>query len=193
MSAFAVPLALLAFCSARYGDTVEVWVAAADGSGAHQLTHGPGRWQCSPQWSPDDHWVAFDSHTADGQAHIWTVDADGGEPHQVTKEVGFQVVPTWSSDGHWIYYSGAPGDDGVDVFRGVGFDIWRVAFAGGQSQRLTWNGALPFARESHDRKSLLYQPMVPQGNSPLVAVPLTGGPTQTLVACVYYTAFTDGS
>ena len=49
-----------AFCSDRSG-MVEVWVAAADGSGARQLTRGPRRAQCSPAWSPDRQHIAFDS------------------------------------------------------------------------------------------------------------------------------------
>ena len=35
-------------------DVEEVWTAAADGSRPQQLTHGPGRYQGSPHWSPDD-------------------------------------------------------------------------------------------------------------------------------------------
>ena len=37
-----------------------------------QLTHGPGRWQGSPHWSPDGRQIAFDSEAADGRWHIWT-------------------------------------------------------------------------------------------------------------------------
>ena len=53
---------------------MEVWVAGADGSEPAQLTHGPGRWQGSPAWSPDGRHIAFDSQAADGSWHIWTVD-----------------------------------------------------------------------------------------------------------------------
>jgi Tol biopolymer transport system component/DNA-binding winged helix-turn-helix (wHTH) protein len=90
------------FCSNRSGLSKEVWIAAADGSGAQQLTHGPGRWQCSPHWSPDGRWIVFDSKGDDGHSHIWRIDADGGLPQQVTTGAGDQNVPTYSHDGEWI-------------------------------------------------------------------------------------------
>jgi len=39
----------------------ENWVAGADGSQPERLTRGPGRWQCSPTWSPNGKSIAFDS------------------------------------------------------------------------------------------------------------------------------------
>jgi len=49
---------------------MEVWLAAADGSNVHQLTHDVGLWQCSPQWSPDGREIAFDSEAADGRVIV---------------------------------------------------------------------------------------------------------------------------
>ena len=43
----------LVFTSSRSGESLDIWLASADGSNAHQLTHGPGRSQGSPSWSPD--------------------------------------------------------------------------------------------------------------------------------------------
>jgi Tol biopolymer transport system component/DNA-binding winged helix-turn-helix (wHTH) protein len=121
----------IALASTRSGK-FEIWVAAADGTEAHQLTHGPGQWQGSPHWSPDGRWIAFDSQGDDGQWHIWTIDADGGSARQVTKERGDQNVPTWSHDGQWIYFSA-----GSDTVR----NIWRVPSAGGAPERVTEAGS----------------------------------------------------
>ena len=61
----------IAFTSKRSGD-VTIWVAAADGSEARQLTPGTWGWQGSPHWSPDGHSIAFDAFDYDGHVHIWT-------------------------------------------------------------------------------------------------------------------------
>jgi Tol biopolymer transport system component len=171
----------LAFCSLRSGDNPEVWVAAADGSGARQLTDGPGQIQGSPWWSPDGSRIAFDSLAEDGHFHIWTVDADGGTPRQLTNDRGDQNVPTWSRDGRWIYFS---------ADHGAGREIWRIAATSGPSQQVTRGGSGLFACESFDGKSLLYQPK--DIDSPLLALPVGGGAVRQLVACVKPTAFGAG-
>lgn len=49
----------LAFVSMRSADTFNIWLAGTDGSGAQQLTRGPGFQQGSPWWSPDGRRIAF--------------------------------------------------------------------------------------------------------------------------------------
>ena len=94
----------IAFISERSGERPEIWVAEADGSHPSQLTHGPGKFQGSPHWSPDGRLIAFDSLSDEGW-HIWTIDSQGGPPQQITRDAGTQNIPTWSADGQWIYYS----------------------------------------------------------------------------------------
>jgi Tol biopolymer transport system component len=147
------------------------------------LTHGPGRWQGSPHWSPDSRQIAFDSQAEDGRRHIWAIDADGGTPRQITRDEGDQFIPTWSRDGQWIYYSWA---------QGAVRDIWRTPAAGGAKQRITSDGVGFAGEESPDGKSLLYVP-VPKDQSLLLAVPLTGGAAHQVLACVDGTAFAVGA
>ncbi len=161
----------IAFCSSRSANSVEVWVSAADGSGAQQLTHGPGRWQCSPHWSPDGRRIVFDSRQSTG-LQVWVIDADGGVPRQLTTESGTQSAPTWSQDGQWIYYV---------WFDGKTQDIWRRRLSGGPPERITRGGA-DFGMESADGQSLVY---VPSGEQrPLLTVLLTGGSPRQLARCV---------
>jgi Tol biopolymer transport system component/DNA-binding winged helix-turn-helix (wHTH) protein len=166
------------FGSPRSGDTVEIWVAETDGSGEHQLLHGPNRWQGDPQWSPDGRFIAFDSLGADAHWYVWIVDADGGQPHQVVVDAGDQRAPTWSHDGHWIYFWSEQ-------------NIWRVPVTGGRREQLTQGGAWGFACESADGKNLLYQSSKGKGGA-LMTVPLTGGPVRQVLPCVSATAFIAG-
>ena len=167
----------LAFTSARSADALQIWVSAADGSGPRQLTRG-ARPQGSPSWSPDGRRIAFDSFDDDSRYHIWIMDADGGNRRQVTTDRGNQNLPTWSGDGQWIYFSWDPGD---------GRDIWRTTLEGRRTERVTRGGSGLLGREAADGKTLLYQQK--DGDQPLLAAPLSGGPPRQVIACVSPTAF----
>jgi Tol biopolymer transport system component len=167
------------FTSGRSGEH-EIWVADADGANPQQITRGPGD-QGSPNWSPDGHRIAFDSRGEDGHIHIWTIEVDGGAPRQLTTEPADQVVPTWSHDGKWIYFS---------WWQASGRDIWRMPSEGGAPERLTHGADGPFACESADGKSLLFQ--AKDADSPLMMMPLAGGDARQLVACVRNSAFGVG-
>ena len=92
----------LAFSSMRSADTFRIWMSAADGSGAQQVTRGPGFEQGSPWWSPDGRRIAFDAMTEDFRTHIWVVDIDGGAMRRLTNDPGDQNAPylvsRWSVD-----------------------------------------------------------------------------------------------
>jgi Tol biopolymer transport system component len=162
------------FMSERSGDAAEIWVANADGSNPYQLTHGPGEWQGSPRWSPDDHQIAFDSIGEDGW-HIWAIDAAGGLPRQITKAPENQNVPTWSASGQWIYF-------------GSGNEIWRVPATGGRKEQIARDTG-GFCLESADGGSVLYQAISADGKAPLFIRGVSGGPVRRLVECVEPSAF----
>lgn len=173
----------LAFASERSG-RVEIWVGAADGSEARQVTHGRWVWPGSPSWSPDGGAIAFDGNEPGRSIRIWTIDADGGTPRQLTYEPGDQTVPSWSHDGRWIYYS-----NHHQAVR----NIWRVPSRGGRPEQVTRAGSGFLGYETADGKALLYQPKY--GDAPLLLLPLTaGGVPQPLVNCVRSAGFaTAGS
>jgi len=167
----------IAFASGRSGH-VTIWVADADGSGAYELMRNTSQWQGSPRWSPDGRSIAFDAAAPGASVHIWTIDAEGGTPRQITTHPGNQSVPTWSHDGKWIYYS---------ADRGSGRDLWRVSVGGGAAEQLTRTGSGFLGVESADGKSVVYQPT--NADSPLLLLPLNGGQPRQLVGCVRSAAF----
>jgi len=168
----------IAFCSARSGDAIEVWVAGADGSQPERLTRGPGRWQCSPTWSPNGKSIAFDSLADDGSWHIWTLDVEGGTPQPITKDAGDQVRPTWSGDGQRIYFVWRRGSDN---------DLWRTSGPNRPHERVTFGGSETRGWESANGLEVFYQRR--RADSPLYLQPLSGGAPRAVIPCVTYSWF----
>jgi len=164
----------VAFSSLRSG-AAEIWLAAPDGSSARQLTHRSGRLQGSPRWSPDGRHIAFDSEGEDGRWSIHTIDADGASSRRLTLGPGDQNEPSWSHDGRFIYFAARPA--GAEDF-----DVWRIPAAGGAEERITRNGG-GTAFESIDGKTLFFMRRLSEP-SPLLALPLAGGPEREVAKCV---------
>jgi len=163
----------LAFSSRRSGDAVEIWLAAADGSSPQQVTHGPGPRQGAPAWSPDGRRIAFESMGTDGHFDIWVMDSDGSAQRQLTKDPGDENAPTWARDGQRIYFSSD---------RSGSREIWWVPAGGGAFTRVTHGGSGVVARETFDGRAIVYQRAL--GDSPLLMMPLTGGPAREIAGCV---------
>jgi dipeptidyl aminopeptidase/acylaminoacyl peptidase len=64
-------------------------------------------------WSPDSKTLAFFSAAGEkDQAQLWTVNADGSDPKQITHLKGYAARPRWSHDGKriaFLYIEGAGG------------------------------------------------------------------------------------
>lgn len=92
------------------GLSLQVWVAALDGTAPTYLTVGYG-----PTWSPDGRRIAYSTSTA-----LMVVDATGGDPVRLSQTPGSGfafLLPQWSPDGRSLAYdAGADGDH----------DIWTV-------------------------------------------------------------------
>jgi len=166
----------IAFASERSGESMEIWVSRADGSGVVQMTNRLGRHQGTPRWSPDGGWIAFDSQGQDGHWDIYVVDATGGRPRRITFEPSDEVIPNWSRDGKWIYFRSD---------RTGRYEVWRVPFAGGPPERVTSNGGHT-AFESADGKTLFY---TKADSSPLFAKLLSGDAERQVLPWVSVRAF----
>jgi TolB protein len=80
----------------------EVFVANADGSGAHNITNNEA-FDGWPAWSPDGSRIAFASNR-NRSYEIYTMDADGGNVRKLAASEGRATAPKWSADGKTIYF-----------------------------------------------------------------------------------------
>jgi Tol biopolymer transport system component len=134
----------LAFLSYRTGSS-EIWVSRPDGTEARRLTSFNGPQTAAPRWSPDSRTIVFDARV-DGNADLYTVNAEGGAVRRVTRAPANEFAPSWSWDGSWIYYtSDRTGER----------QIWKVPAAGGDEAQVTRKGGVG-PRESVDGKWVYY-------------------------------------
>jgi Tol biopolymer transport system component/DNA-binding winged helix-turn-helix (wHTH) protein len=134
----------IVFISNRSG-TSQIWVCDSDGSSnLRQLTDLDSH-NGEPNWAPDSRYIAFDSRIK-GNADIYVISAEGGQPRALTTEPSDDVTPSWSGDGRWVYFSSN---------RGGSLQIWKAPAEGGQAVQVTKLGGF-LGRESVDGKFVYY-------------------------------------
>jgi dipeptidyl aminopeptidase/acylaminoacyl peptidase len=132
----------------------DIWVVAADGSGAPKRLVGGEKTENSPRWSADGKRLAFISNR-DGDMQVYVADADGGNVRQVTKVAGGAQPPlVFSPDSAMLAFvsdvkTGEDTPANVHVLKRLLFrhwDEWRenvrhhvfvVPAAGGDAKDLT--------------------------------------------------------
>ena len=83
----------------------DIYMMPIGGSGSSQATRiaGGGVFDMQPRFSPDGKRIAFTSDR-DGLWNIWTMDVDGKNAKQISRERRWFInSPTWSPDGEYIY------------------------------------------------------------------------------------------
>jgi TolB protein len=100
-----------------------------DGGGKTEVTRGE-----QPSYSPDGTKIAFGA--SDGHdAEIYTVEATGGKPFQITDNAMDDLHPSYSPDGKRIAYTCSDGHDA---------EICTIKATGGKPFQLTKNDRLDF-------------------------------------------------
>ena len=127
--------ARIAFSSDRDGNW-EIYVMDNHGGNQRNLTNDPSD-DRDPSWSPDGKRIAFfsnrDGHAIDGRStsEIYVMDADGGNPQNLTNDHNDDRFPSWSPDGKRIAF--VSDRDGFPRY----FDIYVMDADGNNVQRLT--------------------------------------------------------
>jgi TolB protein len=85
---------LLAFSWRRPNDNYDIYIMDAATQQLVELTRDQGRNE-RPSWAPDGRHLVFES-TRGGTRQIWTMLADGSQPHQLTTN-GHNESPNWST------------------------------------------------------------------------------------------------
>lgn len=95
----------------------DLYMAAVDGSGMHQLTTNPAS-DVQPRWSPDGRSLFFIS-TRSGSPQVWRLELEGGEAEPITKlPLGVDALRV-SPDGTYLVFSMAvfPGKSPAETQR----------------------------------------------------------------------------
>jgi tricorn protease len=79
----------------------KLWVADRDGKNARALTHGDH--EEGPVFSPDGSKIAFIA-AYDGSQGVYVIQADGGEPRQLTFHPADRKVVGWTPDGKSVVF-----------------------------------------------------------------------------------------
>ena len=133
--------AQIAFVSQRDGNP-EIYVMDINGGNQRRLTNHPDK-DWSPSWSPDGKRIVFRSNR-DGHVHvmhgwptaeIYVMDADGGNPQNLTNDPGGDLDPSWSPDGKQIAFTSDRDWDKGDH----NYEIYVMDADGGNPQNLTNN------------------------------------------------------
>ena len=130
----------LLFVSDRDGDP-DIFIAASDGSGVHQLTNKPG-YDGGPFFSPDEKWIAYRTDRLEADLlQIHVMRTDGSADTAITSGRGVRWAPYWHPTRPWLIWTGA---DHSDPTKRPNYDLWLVRYAAdehgfrtGQPLRLT--------------------------------------------------------
>ena len=123
----------IAFRSRIGTEDYEVRVIDVEGTGLRNLTNDPAM-DYAPAWSPNGKQIAFASERRFPLPHVWLMNADGSNPHVLTRAFAGEY-PSWSPDGKRIAY--ATNAQLTDS----GFEIVVVNADGTKARRLTHNGS----------------------------------------------------
>jgi Tol biopolymer transport system component len=127
-----------------------------DAGSAEVLHRSPEGNLTTPTFSPDGTQVAFVDGSGDHDFHIWVMNADGSDAHEIL------FNETTAAAGHVIGLAWSPAGDRI----AIGFDVGIYTFApdGSAFTRVIWRGTSPYW--SPDGSQIANTTALPNGNGP---------------------------
>ena len=92
----------------------DIWTVPTNGGNALKITATDDFYEDHPIWSPDSKTIAFSSNRT-GNFDIFTVDALGGTPVQITFDSSNETPEAFSADGKSIFFSAALQDQAENI------------------------------------------------------------------------------
>ncbi len=143
------------FHSNRGGGAYQILAMGLDGSQVEVLTDTEAANQTAV-FSPDGKTIAFQSER-DGNREIYVMDADGGNPVNITNNPHEDSHPKWSADGKWILFDSVRANpdsgrenlfmmhpDGSEVLRvTVNDEVDSYGSISADGTRIVWRRILP--------------------------------------------------
>ena len=126
------------------GGAFQLWVSDTDGSQAQPLTDSEWEYINAPRWSADNQTLVFHAYR-DGRADIYSVNARGGIPRNLTNSNTDDHTPFFT-DGNEIYFSSN---------RSGEWAVWRMDAAGKNPTEIQRGNAYA-PQVSPDEKTLFY-------------------------------------
>lgn len=110
----------------------DIWTVPAKGGTAVKVTDTDGYYEDHPVWAPDSRTIAFSSNRT-GNFDIFTVDAAGGTPVQITFDSTNETPEAFSADGEYILFSAALQDQAENIMFPTArmTELYQVPVAGG--------------------------------------------------------------
>jgi tol-pal system beta propeller repeat protein TolB len=125
------------YFSSRESGNFEIYSIQVNGKKMNRLTKGPGS-LFAPELSPNGQQIVFTNDSAGKKQGIWIMNANGDDPHPITKHN--DIDPTWSPDGTLIAFaSSRSGTRQLFTMQADGSNIRQVTNLNEMGGRSTWS------------------------------------------------------